>query len=300
MALVVLVGALLIVEVALLAFLLRAGSAARQLKPRGEAIVLGSITNFFDTLGIGSFAPTMAWMKFRKLVPDRLMPMTMLAGYTPPSILQAIIFLILLGVHVDLWLLLGSAAALVAGAFAGAPVAARSRVRVIQAVVSGALMMAALFYVLANLNLMPLGGTANSLPLALSLIVIAANFVFGMLLNFGVGNYAPTLAMLSLFGMDPRLAFPIMAGGAAFAGSTATVRLVKLTAIDMRIVLGLTLGAIPAVLVAAFVVKEMPVTMLRWLVVVVVLYAAATLLREAMKGGRDPSPELGLERAVID
>ena len=191
-------------------------------------MILGAVTNFFDTLGIGSFAPTMAWMKFRKLVPDRLMPMTMLAGYTPPSVLQAVIFLILLGVQVDLWLLLASAIAILVGALVGAPIAARSPVRIVQAVVAGALLMAALFYTLANLDLMPLGGTATSLPLALSLVVIAANFVFGVLLNFGVGSYAPTLAILSLFGMDPRLAFPIMASGAAFAGSAATFRLVKL------------------------------------------------------------------------
>ena len=299
MALVILVGSLAIVEAALLVFLLRAAKRAHQTKPNGEAILLGGVTNFFDTLGIGSFAPTIAWMKFTKLVPDRLMPMTMLAGYTPPSVLQAIIFLVLLGVHVDLWLLLGSALALIAGAFTGAPIAARSRVKVVQAIVAGALLMAAAFYVLANLDLMPLGGTASSLPLSLSLIVVAANFLFGILLNFGVGSYAPTLAILSLFGMDPRLAFPIMASGAAFAGSTATVRLVQLTSIDMRVVLGLMLGAIPAVLVAAFVVKEMPVTMLRWLVVVVVLYAAASLLREAFrKDGLAPGE--ALERAAVD
>ena len=47
------------------------------------------------------------------------------------------------------------------------------------------------------------------------IVAIAANFGFGVLLNFGVGNYAPTLVMLSLMGMDPRLCFPIMAGCAA-------------------------------------------------------------------------------------
>ena len=45
--------------------------------PNLESVVLGAITNFFDTLGIGSFAPTTAWFKFRKLVPDRLIPPTM-------------------------------------------------------------------------------------------------------------------------------------------------------------------------------------------------------------------------------
>ncbi len=135
---------------------------------------------------------------------------------------------------------------------------------------------------------MPAGGTANGLPLALTIVAIVANFVFGILLSFGVGNYAPTLAMLSLMGMDPRLAFPIMAAGAGFSGIAAGVQCVRKVNLDWRIVLGLTIGAIPSVLIAAFIVKEMDLVLLRWLVVVVVTYAgvvaAATALRKAPAG----------------
>ena len=102
------------------------------------------------------------------------------------------------------------------------------------------------------------------------IVAIAANFVFGVLLNFGVGNYAPTLVMLSLMGMDPRLCFPIMAGGAALTGAGASIRHIKIGQIDLRIVMGLAIGGIPAVLVAAFLVKSMPLELLRWLVIVVV------------------------------
>src|SRR5689334_13832635 len=69
--------------------------------PNVEAIVLGAVTDFFDTLGIGSFAPTIAWFKFRRMVEDRLIPSTMIVGHTPPSVMQGFIFLILLGVAVD-------------------------------------------------------------------------------------------------------------------------------------------------------------------------------------------------------
>ena len=115
------------------------------------------------------------------------------------------------------------------------------------------------------------------------MVTVVAHFVFGVLLSFGVGNYAPTLAMLSLMGMDPRLAFPIMAAAAGFAGTAAAARCIRTVKLDLRLVLGLTLGAIPAVLVAAFIVKEMPLTMLRWLVVVVVTYAGVTLLATAAR-----------------
>ena len=68
-----------------------------------------------------------------------------------------------------------------------------------------ALLVAAFFYGLSNLGMMPAGGTATSLPLYLSIVTVVAHFCFGALLSFGVGNYAPTLAMLSLMGFDPRL-----------------------------------------------------------------------------------------------
>jgi uncharacterized membrane protein YfcA len=134
---------------------------------------------------------------------------------------------------------------------------------------------------------MPGGGTAEALPLALTLAAIGANFVFGILLNFGVGNYAPTLVTLSLMGMNPRLIFPIMAAGAAVMGAGACVRHIQMRKIDLRVVLGLGLGGIPAVLVAALIVKSMPLTALRWLVIVVVLYAAGVMFRSAMTERRD-------------
>jgi uncharacterized membrane protein YfcA len=252
--------------------------------PKVEAVVLGAITNFFDTLGIGSFAPTMAWFKFRKLVPDRLIPCTMLVGHTLPTITQAVIFLILLGVLVDPVLLVGCVLAVLMGALVGAPLVAKTRVWAIQAIVGCGLLMAAALYLLANLNLMPGGGTASTLPLTFMVIAIIANFAFGVLLNFGIGNYAPTLVMLSLMGMDPRLAFPIMAGGAALAAGGASISHINRREIDFRIATGMAIGGIPAVLVAAFIVKSMPVEMMRWLVIAVVLYAAIVMLRSAITG----------------
>jgi uncharacterized membrane protein YfcA len=295
----VLVVLLVGVGLAFSLFLVRAAAKAGQLKLRLEPMLFAVGANFLDTLGIGSFAPTLAWMRFRRMVPDKWIPMTMLAGYTPPVFVQSIIFLILLGVSVDPILLIGSACAITVGALVGAPIAAASRVRTVQLIVAAALLMAALFYSLSNLGLMPVGGTAAGLPLPLMLAAIAASFVFGVLLNFGVGNYAPTLAMLSLMGMNPRLAFPIMAFGAAIAGAAASSRLVKLADLDLRIVLSLAVGSIPGVLVAAFIVKEMPLTMLRWLAVAVVVYAAITLLFAAFRKPA-PSPDERLEEALLE
>lgn len=275
----------------LFAAILVRSALAKRAVPSFEAMLVGAIVNFFDTLGIGSFAPTTAWLKFRNIVPDRLIPPTMLVGLTPPSMAESIIFLVLLGVLVDPVLLIGCVIALLMGGLLGAPLVARARVWIVQLVVAVALVVAAAAYALTNLHMFPGGGTASSLPLGLMIVAIAANFGFGLLLNFGVGNFAPTLVKLSLMGMDPRLAFPIMAGGAALTGAGASIRHIMIGEIDLRIVLGLAIGGIPAVLVAAFLVKTMPLELLRWLVIVVVLYAAAVMARAALKGLREHRAE---------
>jgi uncharacterized membrane protein YfcA len=277
--------------------LLRA-ALARRSAPRLEAVALGAITNFFDTLGIGSFAPTMAWFKFRRLVPDRLIPCTMIVGHTLPSMAQAIIFLILLGVLVDPALLVGCVLALLMGGLVGVSLVLRVRVWVVQLVVGLALILAGILYALTNLHLMPGGGTAAGLPMPLLLVAIAANFLFGILLNFGIGNYAPTLVMLSLMGMDPRLSFPIMAGGAALTMASTSVRYISINEVDVRIATGIALGGLPAVLVAAFIVKSMSLEMLRWLVIFVVLYAAVVMLRAAATGRREERATDGVASAA--
>ena len=281
----------LVLAITVYAIVLVRAVIRKGVRPKGEAILLGAITNFFDTLGIGSFAPTMAWFKFRKLVADRLIPCTMLVGHTPPSMTQGFIFLILLGVFVDPVLLVGCVIALLMGGLLGAPLVMRTRVWMVQLVVAIGLLVAAIFYVLSNLDLMPGGGAATSLPVVLMVVAITGNFLFGVLLNYGIGNYAPTLAMFSLMGMDPRLCFPIMAAGAGLAGAGASIRHINIGEIDLRVATGLTIGGIPLVFVAAFIVKEMPLEMLRWLVAAVVIYASAIMFHAALAGRREHKAE---------
>jgi len=261
--------------------------------PTFETIGLGAVVSFFDTLGIGCFAPSTAWLKFRHLVPDRLIPQTILVGLTITAVVESIIFLLKLGVKVDPVLLAGCILACTVGGMIGAPLVHRTRVWIVQLVVAVGLLIAAIAYGMTNLHLFPGGGVASSLPLALTVIAIVANFFFGILLNYGVGNYAPTLVLLSLMGMDPRLCFPVMAGAAALMGASAGIRHINTGNLDLRVVVGLTIGGIPAVLVAAYIVVTMPLELLRWLVLVVVLYAATIMFLAAMRGRREHGAEPG-------
>jgi uncharacterized membrane protein YfcA len=279
-------------------FALARAAIAKRVAPGAEALALGAVVNFLDTLGIGSFAPTTAWFKFRRMVPDRLIPPTLLVGLTPPAIAESISYLGL--IEVDPVLLFGCATAVLAGGLVGAPLVARARVWIVQLVVAIGLVLAASAYAMNNLHLFPAGGTAASLPPALTIVAILANFGFGILANFGVGNYAPTLVMFSLMGMDPKLCFPIMATGGSLMGAGASVRHIAIGEVDMRVVLGLAIGGIPAVLVAAFIVKSMPLETLRWLVLVVVLYAAAVMARAALKGWREGKAEAATAPLSVD
>lgn len=274
-----LLAALSAIAIYFTAVLLRTAHKRGELSPKPEAIGLGAVTDFLDTLGIGSFAPTTAYMKLRKMAPDSYFPAILNAGHALPTVAQALIFITL--VQVDPILLISCIAASCAGAFIGAPIVQRSPVRLVQGVVGVALLIAAALYAMANLQWMPVGGDALTLPPTFFAVAVVGHFIMGILMMFGIGLYAPSLVLLSLLGLNPAAAFPIMMGSCAFLMPISSLNFVRSERIDLRIVLGIALGGIPAVLLAAFVVKSLDLITLRWLVVVVVLYASMLLLRGA-------------------
>jgi uncharacterized membrane protein YfcA len=148
----VLLTALGVLAVLFTAVLIQTAWRRSELRPTFESIVLGGIANFFDTLGIGSFATTTAWIKLRKLVPDSFIPGTLNVGYALPTVVQAYIFIQL--VNVDPKLLAACIGASVAGAIVGAPIVVRLPVRVVQGVVGIALLIASTLYALSNLDMM--------------------------------------------------------------------------------------------------------------------------------------------------
>jgi len=288
MVVIVLLISLGVLAVAFIALLLSVARERRQLRPGAESVALGAVTNFFDTLGIGSFAPTTAWLKLRRMIPDDYLPATLNSGHALPTIAQALIFINL--VRVDPILLAACIAAAVLGATLGAPLVVRLPVRAVQGIVGVALLIAAVLYALANLGLLPAGGDALELSQPLFAIAVAVHFLLGALMTFGIGLYAPSLILLSLLGLNPTAAFPIMMGACAFLMPVSGFRFVRSERVDLRVVIGLAIGGIPAVLLAAYVVKSLPLAGLRWGVVVVVLYAAALLLRAALKPVRTVPP----------
>ena len=250
-------------------------------KPRKTDVLIGFVANFFDTLGVGSFATTTAAWRLKGLVPDELIPGTLNVGHALPTIAQALIFIA--AVTVDPVTLLAMIAAAVVGALVGAPVVARLPKRGVQFGMGIALLVAAVLFLLTLLGHIPGGGDAIGLSGSLFWIGIVGNFVLGALMTLGIGLYGPCLILVSLLGMNPIAAFPIMMGSCAFLMPAGSLSFIARGRYSLRAAIGLALGGIPGVLVAAYLVKSLPLDWLRVLVVIVVVYAAVGLLKSAAR-----------------
>jgi uncharacterized membrane protein YfcA len=248
-------------------------------RPTPLLIGIGFVTNFFDTLGIGSFATTTALFRATKTVPDDEIPGTLNAGHTMATLVQALIFT--QAVDVEPVTLIGMIAAAAAGAWVGASFVGRWPIQRIRLGMGICLLGAAAMFLAQALEILPGGGAATGVTGLKLMIALGVNFGLGVLMTIGIGLYGPCMLLVSLLGMDPKVAFPVMMGSCAFLMPTAATQFIKLGRIHRPAVLSMIFGGLPAVLIAVYVVKSMDISTVRWLVAAVVTYTAITLLRSA-------------------
>src|SRR5450755_1013072 len=148
-------------------------------------MLIGFVTNFFDTLGIGSFAPTTAIFKLRKLVRDEQIPGTLNVGHTMATVAEAFIFIAI--VTVDATTLFSMIAASSLGAWLGAGVVARWPRRAVQVGMGLALAAAAGLMLHSLLSADPAGGADVGVTGVKLGIAVAASFVLGALMTLGIG-----------------------------------------------------------------------------------------------------------------
>lgn len=245
--------------------------------PMAGLLGLGAATNFLDTLGIGSFATTTAVLRLFHLVEDENIPGTLNVGHAIPTITECVIFIILLGGLIDVPTIVSMVIAGGLGAWFGTGIVVHWPRRTMQRAMAVALVVTAGFMalrMLANLNLGT--GTIGFTGMALVIAVIGS-VVIGSITSLGIGNYAPTMAMTYMLGMNAKAVFPIMAASASLILPAAAIRFYKSGRFDRRAAIGLAIGGIPGVLVAAFLITELPLVIVKWVVVAVLLYTAATL-----------------------
>jgi len=259
---------------------IRRERAGESVVPKPVLLGIGAVTNFFDTLGIGSFATTTSFFRFLKLVRDEVIPGTLNVGHTLPTITQAFIYIA--SVDVEMTTLIPLIAASVLGMWLGAGVTCKLPRRKIQVGMGVALLVAATLLLMKIFEKQAEGGLALGLHGTKLWIGIAGNFILGALMSLGIGLYGPCLIMISLLGMSPIAAFPIMMGSCAFLMPVGSAQFIRKGSYNLRAALGLALGGIPAVVIAAKLVVSLDLKYVMWLVVFVVVYTAITMLRSAM------------------
>lgn len=249
------------------------------LKPTGTALGAAFIANFFDTLGIGSFATTTSMSKLWGIMPDEKIPGTLNVGYVMATVVQAVIFMTI--IQVDFLTLVSIIGAAVLGAFLGAGVVSGFNRRQVQIGMGTALLVASALMVLSMSGQGPAPGEALGLAGAKLGIAVGISMVLGALMMLGIGFYGPCMIMISLLGMDPRVSYPIMMGACAFLMPSGSVQFVRKGSYDLRTAIAFLIAGPLAVLIAAPLVDKIPLFYLRVLVLIVVLYTAIRMLYSA-------------------
>ena len=255
----------------------------RQLRERASWAdgVIGAVTNFLDTLGIGSYAQITALFKLRGRPADELIPGTLNVGSTLPAFVGSLLFFG--AIPVEPALLASMVISAGAGAWMGAGVVSRLPRRRIQLFMGVALIIAAVFFAMTAFGVLPPSGTAMGLSGWRFVIAVLANFAFGALMCIGIGNYAPSMVLLGLLGMHPIAAYPIMIGSDGVLIPVASLGFLRSGRFAHGVAVGLTLGGLAGTLLAFPLIKTIGehLAVMRWLVIVVILYAAVSMLRSA-------------------
>lgn len=240
---------------------------------------IGFVTNFFDTLGIGSYATCTSIYKLLRLVPDHRIPGTLLVGHMWPTVAQALIYITIIQVEMPSLVLLIAASIL--GSWLGAGVVAGWPRRKIQVGMGLAMLGATGLMLTKALHWIPAGGNTLGLHGWRMAAGLVGNFTFGALMNLGIGAYAPSLILFGFLGMDLKAIFPVMMGSCAFIMPTSGIRFIGRGNYAPRAALGLAIGGVPGVLLAAYVITHLPVEYLLWLVIAVAAYSALAMLGAA-------------------
>jgi uncharacterized membrane protein YfcA len=287
-ALVIVYACLVAVEVAVVIVWVNATRKHHwPVRPSTGDVVIGGATSFLDTLGIGNYAQITALFKLRGHPPDELIPGTLNVGNAVGILFSAALFIT--AVQVEPTLLMSMVICAGAGAWIGAGIVSRMPRRVIQLFMGVALLLAAGFFTMTNLGIIPPTGSAMGLAGWRFVLASATNFILGALMCVGIGNYAPSMALLGFLGMHPIAAYPIMMASDGVLIPVASLGFLRSGRFAPAVAVGLTIGGIVGTLAAFPLVKMLGdhLTLMRWVVTGVITYAAIAMLSSARTSTSD-------------
>ncbi|WP_429076626.1 TSUP family transporter [Aeromonas veronii] len=261
-------------------------SGSFEATPFWPVALIGGVANFLDTLGVGSFAVKTACYKQFKLIDDRVLPGTLNGQCVLPTVTQSLIFVG--AVAVDPLTLISMMMAAAAGAAWGARHVASFDRQTIRLVMAISLLVVAGLIFAGLLGLFPVGGDAMGLSGYKLAIALIGNFIFGVLMNVGIGLFAPCMTLVYLLGMNPLAAFPIMMGSTAVLSVFSAGTFIRKGAFDAKAVLAVAIFGPIGVVLAAMLVKSMDMEMLKWLVAFIVIYTSWTMYASWRAARRSP------------
>ena len=250
------------------------------------------VTFFLSTFGISDFAISTVLYRAQKWVSDKKLPGTLNAQSALPVAVMALSYIT--SINVEIKTLLVCIVAQILGAYIGPRFVVKLNATVIRRVIGVGLIIAASLIVAGKFGLIPSGGIATGLSgtkLAIAGILI---FIFGALNNIGIGSYSLTMVTIYGLGMNPAVAFPIMMGACTFAVPIGSIQFIKFEQYSRKITLLTSTFGVLGVLVAVFIVKNLDVNMLQWLVTLVLLYSGISMLSEEYKNYKKSNKEMEL------
>ena len=245
--------------------------------------IIGFITNFFDTLGIGSFAPLTALLRGFKQIQDKLIPGTLNVSVTIPVMIEAFVFITI--IEVEKTTLFYMVLAAIIGSSFGAGIVSNLSEKLIQRIMGIALIITAFLMLSGQMEWIKELGVGKAIGLTGIKLIIAVlvNIALGAFQAAGIGMYAPSMALVYLLGLSPAVAFPLMMASSAFALPSASIRFIKEQAYNRKAAISITLSGIIGVLIAAFIVKSLDIYVLTWVVIIVIIYTGITLIKSGFK-----------------
>jgi uncharacterized membrane protein YfcA len=238
--------------------------------------LLGIVSQFLGTFGVSDFAFNTVAFRLTKTVEDKKIPGTLNAACVIPVAFMALAYITV--IKVDVLTLAVLIVAQTTGSYLTPRIVVKLPVSRIRIGIAVGLLCAAAFILAGKLHLIPSGGNLTGLP-GLKLAVAAVGvFIYGALNNIGIGSYAPTMATVYALGIDPRVAFPIMMGGCTFSCAVGAMEFVRLGGYSRKPTLWISTVGLLGVAAAVYLVKSLDVDVIKWVVFVVVLYAALDLL----------------------
>lgn len=245
-----------------------------------KASFIGLVANFFDALGIGSFAPTTAFLKFTRLIDERLLPGTLNVGNTLPVLLQAFIFINV--VKVDTLTLFVLVVAAVIGSYIGAGIISKLSLEKVKLVMGISLFVVATIMIIGQLGIIKGLGNGTAIGLDSTRLIIGAVifFILGGLMSAGIGLYAPAMATVYILGLSPLVAFPIMMSACAFLMPVASTKFIKENAYAPKVCLFIAFSGMLGVVFATTVITSLDLQLITWIVVFVIYLTSFIMLKE--------------------